>query len=123
MRQARAAKTLGIKQKEFVETYGDIDFVPRQADMDPPIVANMVQDKRNEIETSNMNPLLKMIALKSYDRAFNEKTLKNIQRWEDMKYYWGSFADLFKRKGKQAKRQAMTEQRLRALIRASLSKK
>ena len=101
MRQAKAARAIGMSQREFVETYGDIDDVPREADMDPPVVQHNIQNKRNAIETARMNPLLKIVGLKMFDMVFDDKTAKGIQKWADMKYYWSSFADLFKSKGKQ----------------------
>lgn len=108
MRQAKAARAIGMSQREFVETYGDIDYVPREADMDPPVVQHTLQNMRNELETKSMNPLVKLVGLKIFDSVFDDKTQRGIQKWEDMKYYWKSFADLFKEKGKRVMGQQKT---------------
>lgn len=100
MRQAKAARAIEMSQREFVETYGNIDYVPREADLAPPVVQHTVQNLRNELETKDMNPILKWVGLKVFDSVFSNKTTKGIQKWADMEFYWKSFADLFKSKGK-----------------------
>lgn len=98
MRQSKAARLVGMGRAAFVEKYGNIDYVPRQAPLPDDTVKGQLRQMRRAIQQSDMGPIKKRLAMWLYDKTFTPSTIRYMETYQDIIDAWDNLKSAFKQK-------------------------